>query len=67
MWNRRIDVVLHEALGEHDGVFEVWPYHGMNATVTLAPSARSPRSVPAAVRDDLPAFTFWPMCTSGRC
>src|SRR5436853_389301 len=42
------------------------PYHGMNATVTLAPSASSPCSVPAPSATICPAFTFWPTCTSGR-
>src|SRR5207249_8468382 len=42
------------------------PYQGMNATSTFAPSASSPRSVPAPSATICPAFTFWSTCTSGR-
>src|SRR5881296_3867201 len=42
------------------------PYHGMNATTTLAPSASWPWSVPAPSATIWPALTFWPTCTSGR-
>src|SRR2546429_6190671 len=38
----------------------------MNATVTLAPSASSPCSVPAPSATICPAFTFCPTWTSGR-
>ena len=40
---------------------KLWPYHGMNATVTFAPSASWPISVAAPSASTSPAFTFWPL------
>ena len=45
---------------------KLWPYHGMNATVTLAPSASWPISVAAPSASTSPFFTTWPCFTSGR-
>ena len=45
---------------------KLWPYQGMNATVTLEPSASWPCSVPAPSASTSPAFTFCPSWTSGR-
>ena len=42
------------------------PYHGMNATVTLAPSASCRNSVAGAVGEDFAGLTFCPSWTSGR-
>ena len=64
--DRRVDVVLHQALGEHDGVLEVVPVprherdDHVGAERQLAPVGAAPSAT------IWPAFTFWPRCTSGR-
>ena len=45
---------------------KLWPYHGMNATVTFAPNASCPISVAAPSASTSPAFTRCPSWTSGR-
>ena len=45
---------------------KLWPYQGMNATVTFAPSASWPISVAAPSASTSPGLTFWPCRTSGR-
>jgi hypothetical protein len=45
---------------------KLWPYQGMNATVTFEPSASWPNSVAGAVGQHVALPTFWPIWTSGR-
>ena len=55
--DRRVHVVLHQALAESTmASSKLWPYHGMNATVTFAPSASCPISVAAPSASTSPAL-----------
>ena len=45
---------------------KLYPYHGMNATMTFCPRANSPWFVAGPSAMMSPAFTFWFTDTNGR-